>query len=149
LSALLTELLRQGSDTLNYFLFCSTTGTKLPVTILLYLLNPYDGTCGDRREAIRRRRPQDPSRVLFLSPATPPVRPTSDGGLGGMADHGLSPVGGFLFLFRLFFGVFFVEMLKWWLHLEVRIRSSPPYPCSVGASCAGGGRVESCARRIS
>jgi hypothetical protein len=51
--------------------------------------------------------------------------------------------------FRLFFGVFFIKMVKRRLHFEVRIRSSPPYPRSGGASCAGGGRVESCARRIS
>jgi hypothetical protein len=56
---------------------------------------------------------------------------------------------GFCSLFRLFFDVFFVEMLKRWLYLEVRVRSSPPYPRSGGASRVGGGRVESCARRIS
>jgi hypothetical protein len=42
-----------------------------------------------------------------------------------------------------------INILKRRLHLEVRIRSSPPYPCSGGASHAGGGRVELCARRIS
>jgi hypothetical protein len=52
-------------------------------------------------------------------------------------------------LFRLFFGVFFVKMVKRRLHLEVRIRSSPPYPRSGGASRAEGGRVELCARWIS
>jgi hypothetical protein len=41
-------------------------------------------------------------------------------------------------------------MVKRRLHLEVRIRFSPPYPRSGGASrVGGGGRVESCARRIS
>jgi hypothetical protein len=52
-------------------------------------------------------------------------------------------------LFRLFFGVFFAEMVKRQLHLEVRIRSSPSYPCFGGAYRASGGRVKSCARRIS
>jgi hypothetical protein len=42
-----------------------------------------------------------------------------------------------------------INILKRRLHFEVRIRSSPPYPCSDGASHAGGGRVELCARRIS
>jgi hypothetical protein len=40
-------------------------------------------------------------------------------------------------------------MVKRRLHLEVRIRSSPLYPGSGGASRADGGRVESCAQRIS
>jgi hypothetical protein len=40
-------------------------------------------------------------------------------------------------------------MVRRKLHLEVRIRSSPPFPCSSGASNAGGGCVELCARRIS
>jgi hypothetical protein len=40
-------------------------------------------------------------------------------------------------------------MVKRRLHLEVRIRSYPSYPRSDGATRAGGGRVELCARRIS
>jgi hypothetical protein len=39
-------------------------------------------------------------------------------------------------------------MVKERLYLKVRIRSSPFFPHSGGASRAGGGRVESCARRI-
>ena len=40
-------------------------------------------------------------------------------------------------------------MVRRRLHLDVRIRSSPLYPRSGGASSIGRGRVESCARRIS
>jgi hypothetical protein len=65
---------------------------------------------------------------------------------GGMADLGLSPVGGFQ-CFRIFFCVFF-EMVRRWRHLEIIIRSSPPYPRTDGVSSASDERVESCVRRI-
>jgi hypothetical protein len=50
-------------------------------------------------------------------------------------------------LFRLFSSIF--EMVKHWLHLEVIIRSSLPYPRFGGAFSASGGHVESCAWQIS
>jgi hypothetical protein len=65
-------------------------------------------------------------------------------GIGGVAGHGLSPTGGFSSFFR-FFGVFF-GMMRRRLHLKVKIRSSPFYPCSGGASSIDGGL---CSRRIS
>lgn len=49
----------------------------------------------------------------------------------------------FTLLFRIFFG-----MLKRRLRLGVRIRSSPLYPRSGGASSANGKRMESFVRRI-
>ena len=63
-------------------------------------------------------------------------------------DHGPSPAGSFRPQFSLLFSLFF-GMVRWRLHPEVRIRSSPPYPRSGGACSADGGRVELCARRIS
>jgi hypothetical protein len=76
--------------------------------------------------------------------------PVIDGlsGLGGTADPGLSPAGGFLFPVLGFFCVFFGMVIRW-RHPKVRIRSSPPYSCSGGASSSGRGRMESCVRRIS
>jgi hypothetical protein len=82
---------------------------------------------------------------------TPSVRPISSGlkALEVWRTTASRRWEGFHFLFRLLFGVFFVKMVKQRLHLEVRIRSYSSYPCAGGASHAGGGRVESCARRIS
>jgi hypothetical protein len=93
----------------------------------------------------------NPSRVPFSSSATPLVRSISSG-LRALevwrttASHWWK---GFRSLFSLFFGVFFIKMVKRRLHLEVRIRSFPSYPRSGGASRTGEGRVESCAQRIS
>jgi hypothetical protein len=49
--------------------------------------------------------------------------------------------------FQVAFSVCFCMVKR--LRPEVRIRSSPPYPCSGGAPSAGRGHVESCAQRIS
>jgi hypothetical protein len=93
----------------------------------------------------------NPSRVSFPSPATLPVRPASSGlrALEAWWTTASCRWKGFLSLFRLFFGVFFVEMVKRRLYFQIKIRSFPSYPRSGGASRAGGGRVESCARWIS
>jgi hypothetical protein len=37
---------------------------------------------------------------------------------------------------RLFFNVFF-DVMRWWLHIEIRIRFSPSYPCFSGADLLG------------
>jgi hypothetical protein len=97
-----------------------------------------------------RRMPQEPSSVLFLSPALPPVRFVSGGLIRPLGCGGPRPLagGGFQSLFRLFLSIFF-GMMRRRLHLEGRIRSSPPYPCPIGASRASRGRVESSVQRIS
>jgi hypothetical protein len=48
----------------------------------------------------------------------------------------------------MFLNIFF-EMVRWWLHLKVEIRSSSSYPRSGGVSSASGWRVELCVRWIS
>lgn len=105
---------------------------------------------GRRPERRSRQRLQNPSRVLFPSLATPSVRSVSGGLRALEAWRTMASCWreGFGFLFRLFFGVFF-GMVRGRLHSEVRIRSSPLYPHSGGASSAGGGRVESFVWRIS
>jgi hypothetical protein len=83
------------------------------------------------------------SRPLeFPSPLS--VGPASNGlsGLGGAADPASRHREVFYFLFSVFPMPLF-GMVKWGRHPEVRIRSSPPYPRSGGASSAGG-FVESC-----
>jgi hypothetical protein len=93
----------------------------------------------------------NPSRVSFPSLTMLSVYPTSSGlrTLEVWQTAASRWREGFRSLFRLYFSVFFVEMMKWWLHLKVKIRFFPPYPRFAGASRAGGGRVESCARWIS
>jgi hypothetical protein len=90
------------------------------------------------------------ARVCILSASAGAGPPASDGllGLGGTADPGLSPAGGFPFPVLGFFFVFF-RMVRRQRYIEVRIRSSLPYPRSDGAPSTGEGRMESCLRRIS
>jgi hypothetical protein len=96
--------------------------------------------------------PQAAARVSIpsIGTGTGVGLPASDGllGLGGAADLGLSPAGGFPFHVLGFFDVFF-GMARRRRHPEVRIRSFPPYPRFGGASSTNEGRVESCVRRIS
>ena len=109
----------------------------------------YISKCSNKEvslEAIEQRSLGLPARP----PAMLPIRLASHGlpGLGWAADLGLLPTGGFPFAVLASFCVF-VRMVRWWLHPGVRIRYSPPYPHSVGASSASGGRVELCVGWIS
>jgi hypothetical protein len=90
------------------------------------------------------------ARVCIPSASVGAGPPASDGllGLGGTADPGLLPAGGFMFPVLGFFYVFF-RMVRRQRYIEVRIRSFLPYPRSDGASSTGEGRVESCLRRMS
>jgi hypothetical protein len=90
----------------------------------------------------RRRSPQT-ARVYipFVGAGAGPAASHGLLGLGGMADSGVSSVGGFPFLVLDFLCVFF-RMVWWWRHPEVRLRSFPPYPRSDGVSSTGGGHME-------
>jgi hypothetical protein len=91
-----------------------------------------------------RLRLQNQSGVSYSSPATLLVRSASSS-LGALEVWRTTAPrwrGVFVF-FSLFCSVLF-EMVKRWLHPEVRIRFSSSYPRSGCASSAGGGRVESC-----
>jgi hypothetical protein len=97
-------------------------------------------------ENTEERRPEaaatKPSRVLFSSPATPAVRSTSGGGLGGAVDHGLSDRE---FLFFIYIFSVLLGMVRRRLHSDIRIRPSSSYPRCGVASSVDGERMKSCA----
>jgi hypothetical protein len=74
--------------------------------------------------------------------APPPVALGLGGGPRSLAS------GWFHIFFWVVFNVFF-KLVRWWLHLEVRIRLSPPYLCFGDVSSANRARVEVCVLRIS
>jgi hypothetical protein len=80
--------------------------------------------------------------IPSIGVGTDPAASNGLSGLGGKADP--RPLAGSFSFVYVFFGI-----VRRRQHPEVRIRFSPPYPRSGGASSTGGGRVESCVRRIS
>jgi hypothetical protein len=88
----------------------------------------------------------NPSRVLSPRIVCLPVAL-------GLWRHGVPrPLAGgrvFVRLFRVYFNVFFKMVKRRRLYHVIIIRSSPPYPCSGGASSLSGWCVESCVLHIS